>query len=88
MTTSTLRDGTLEAYLDAAQARSLPLSEIFLEREAQSSGRPKEELLALMHTRIAVMRHSLKRGLAAPQRSKSGLVDGGAYRLMQWSKDG
>ncbi len=88
MNSSTLRDGTLETYLNAARERGLPLSEIFLEREAQASGRPKEELVALMHTRIAVMRHSLKRGLTSPQRSKSGLVDGGAHRLMQWSKEG
>ena len=82
------REGTLEAAVKAAQERQLPLSEIFLDRETQASGRPREELCALMRTRIAVMRHSLQRGLGSPQRSRSGLVDGGAHRLMQASGDG
>ncbi len=88
MNPQTPREGTLEFHVGAANARGIPLSEHFLDREVQSSGRPRAELWELMRTRIAVMRHSLKRGLEAPQRSPSGMVDGAAYRLSQWaSKD-
>jgi len=88
MNPQTPREGTLEFHVMAANARHIALSEHFLDREAQSTGRPPAELQALMRTRIAVMRHSLQRGLAAPQRSRSGLVDGAAYRLAQWSAEG
>ena len=88
MTPKLPREGTLEFYVMAANAGQISLSELFLEREVQSTGRPRAELWELMRTRIAVMRHSLQRGLAAPQRSRSGLVDGGAYRLTQWAAEG
>ena len=88
MKTAAPREGTLEALVNTANERGLPLSTLFLDREIQASGRPREELCALMRTRIAVMRHSLQRGLASPQRSRSGLVDGGAHRLTQWADAG
>ncbi len=82
------REGTLAFHLAAANARQVPLSEHFIDREVQSTGRPRAELWELMRTRIAVMRHSLQRGLAAPQRSRSGLVDGGAFKVAQWASEG
>lgn len=82
------REGTLEAALQAAQERHVPLSDFFLDQEVLSTGRTREDLCALMRSRIVVMRHSLQRGLASPQRSRSGLIDGGAHRLIQWSGDG
>jgi len=86
--TPTLREGTLAFHVAAANARGIPLSEHFLEREIQSTGRPRAELWELMRTRVAVMRHALKRGLAEPQHSRSGLVDGSAHRLSQWASEG
>ncbi len=88
MNAPALREGTLAHHVAAANARRLPLSEHFLEREARTSGRPAEELRELMRGRIAVMRSALERGLASPQRSRSGLVDGGAHRLSQWAAEG
>jgi len=82
------REGTLESHLLAAHERRITLAEVFLDREAQSTGRPRAELRELMRTRMAVMRHSLQRGLSAPQQSRSGFVDGGAFRLAQWSSEG
>jgi L-serine dehydratase len=82
------REGTLEFHAAAANARRVPLSEHFLDRESQSTGRSRPELRDLMRSRIEVMRLSLERGLASPQRSRSGLVDGGAFRLTQWSATG
>jgi L-serine dehydratase len=83
-----LREGTLEFFVKAANERGISLSEFFLDREAQSTGRPREELRELMRSRIAVMRSALQQGLAEPQHSRSGLVDGGAFRLSQWSQAG
>ena len=82
------REGTLESALVAAQARGIALSEYFLEREAQATGHARQDLQALMRSRISVMRQSLQRGLESPQCSRSGLIDGGAHRLAQWSAEG
>jgi L-serine dehydratase len=88
MSTKTHRDGTLEFHVAAAKACQMPLSEHFLEREVKSTGRPRAELWELMRTRIAVMRHSLQRGLKEPQHSRSGFVDGGAFRVAQRAAEG
>jgi len=83
-----LREGTLAFYVKAANDRGISLSEVFLEREIQATGRPREELRELMRSRIAVMKNALQHGLSEPQHSRSGLVDGGAFRLAQWSQAG
>lgn len=82
------RKGTLEAALQTARELGVRLSDVFLQEEVLATGRPADELRELMRTRIAVMRHSLQRGLGSPQRSRSGLVDGGAHRLTQWANAG
>jgi L-serine dehydratase len=82
------RTGTLTAYRIAAGLDGLRLSDVFLEQEAQDSGKPKAELQALMASRIRVMRQSLERGLAQPQNSRSGLIRGGAHRMGQWLDQG
>lgn len=79
---------SLRTFATAARERELPLSELFLEHEAAETGRPRAELWELMRTRLAVMRHALKRGLESPQFSRSGLVQGGAKRMVDWQEAG
>lgn len=80
--------GTLRAYADRARETGQPLSEVFIAKEATDSDKPREAVWELMRTRIAVMRHALKRGLAQPQYSRSGLVQGGAHRMQAWVDQG
>lgn len=82
------KEGPLGHYITLAEEGGTPLSSVFLQLEARESGKPEQALLDLMRTRIAVMRHSLKRGLDSPQRSRSGLVDGEAHRILSWSRSG
>lgn len=82
------KEGPLGHYITLAEEGGTHLSSVFLQLEARESGKPEQELLDLMRTRIAVMRHSLKRGLESPQRSRSGLVDGEAHRILSWSHSG
>ena len=84
----TAKEGTLEHSITLAEAAGEPLSAIFLRREAQESGRPEADLEALMRARMEVMREALQRGLANPQRSRSGLVDGDAHRIRRWADSG
>lgn len=79
---------TLRSAVEEARERGIALSSVFLAREAQASQRPEAELQALMATRIAVMRHAMKRGLDQAQFSRSGLVQGGAQKLAAWQAAG
>jgi len=85
---STLKEGSLGWHLALAEETRQPLSEIFLQAEVRESGRPEQALRELMRTRMAVMRHALKRGLESPQRSRSGFIKGEASRLAGWSAAG
>ncbi len=82
------REGTLEGCIDAAVEAGSPLSEVFLAREELETGRTREALWELMRTRMAIMRHSLAKGLDSPQRSRSGLIDGEAHRIQRWAEGG
>lgn len=82
------KEGSLERFIRLAEEERRPLSEVFLRLEERETGRPREELWELMRTRMTVMRHALKRGLESPQRSRSGLIDGEAHRIIQWSAGG
>jgi len=79
---------TLCSAVEEANGRGIALSSVFLAREAETSQRPEAELQALMSTRIAVMRHAMKRGVEQPQFSRSGLVQGGAQKLAAWQAAG
>ncbi len=82
------REGTLAYYRAAAGRDAVSLAHVFLEREAQDSGKSREELQELMRGRIRIMRQSLERGLATAQHSRSGLIRGGAQRMQQWQQGG
>jgi L-serine dehydratase len=84
----TAKEKSLEWYLIRAEEARTPLSELFLQMEASESGRPERELWELMRTRIAVMRHAMKRGLESSQRSRSGFIDGEARKLAEWASSG
>ncbi len=81
-------EGTLEAYRTQAAEAGIPLSEVFIRLEVQLTGRPEPQLRDMMRDRVRVMRQALERGLAAPQVSRSGLVQGGAARMHRWLGQG
>lgn len=80
--------GSLGHFIALAEAGRQPLSAVFLQLESRESGKPEAELRELMRTRMAVMRHALKRGLDSPQRSRSGYIDGEAHRIQAWASAG
>ena len=82
------RQGTFASYLTLAREGGIPLAQVFLEQEAQESGKPQDQLNQLMLERLGTMRQALARGLANPQHSRSGLIQGGAHRMDQWLAGG
>lgn len=59
----------------------LPLTAWLLAREAFEAEKPEKEIRAELERRIRITRASLDRGISEPQRSFSGMTDGGAARL-------
>jgi L-serine dehydratase len=82
------KDGSLGRFVALAEESRQPLSKVFLQLEANESGKSESELWELMRTRMAVMRQALKRGLESPQHSRSGLIHGEAHRILNWSSTG
>lgn len=88
MSSHRTQEGALGWAIDQAEARNLPLSEVFLQRELRESGRSREDAWELLRTRLAVMRASHSRGLREPQVSRSGLLQGGAHKLKTFGEQG
>ena len=78
---------TFSDLLGAAREKAKPLDEIFLDEESAEREVPRDRLLATFHERWAVMRDSVRRGLAGGK-SFSGLVGGDARRVMEFSRNG
>lgn len=54
----------------------------------RETGKSRGELWSLMRERLEVMRAALATGLQTPQRSRSGLIKGGAHQLGAWAAGG
>ena len=73
--------------LDVARATGRPLDELFLEEDSAEREIPSERLRQTFLERWAVMKDSVRRGLAGG-RSFSGLVGGDARKVIEFTRDG
>src|ERR1043165_2366711 len=73
---------SLAAAVRDAEAKQLPLSQIALEAESTDQGRPIGEIRDVLRRALDVMRGAVQRGLTGDLRSPSGLVGGGAAKLV------
>jgi L-serine dehydratase len=78
---------TFADLLDLAREGTRSLDEIFLDEEAAEREVPKERLRQTFLERWAVMKDSVRRGLAGG-RSFSGLVGGDAKRVIEFTRGG
>jgi L-serine dehydratase len=78
---------TFAGLLDLARRSDRPLDEIFLDQEAAEREVPRDLVFAVFRERWAVMKDSVRRGLAGG-RSFSGLVGGDARKIMDFARDG
>jgi len=73
--------------LEAARETGRPLDELFLDEESTEREVPIERLRKMFLERWAVMKDSVRRGLAGGK-SFSGLVGGDAKRVIEFTRDG
>lgn len=66
--------------------RGLPVSEITLAREIEETGEERERILDRMTGYFALMRDSVRKGLAIDSLSSSGLSGGDARKLLAYSE--
>jgi len=64
-----------------AESQGKPLAQLALETEARDSGRPVEEIRAVLRRALAVMKGAIVQGMTGELRSSSGLVGGDAAKL-------
>lgn len=74
---------TLKELEDLLKTEHLDFDVYLLQREAYLSNKSLETVIAELDRRIAITRQALIRGLAEPQRSRSGLTKGAAYGYLR-----
>ena len=82
--------GTLNSFadlLEVADRSGKPLDELFLDEEVSERELPRERVLQTFLERWAVMKDSVRRGLAGGK-SFSGLVGGDARKVMEFTRSG
>jgi L-serine dehydratase len=60
----------------------------FLSYEAKNTETSEASLIGKMHHHLKVMKESIERGLQEPNRTKSGLIQGGAFHMKQFTQKG
>jgi L-serine dehydratase len=78
---------TFAELLEIADQTRQPLDAIFLDQEASERELPRERVFQTFRERWAVMKDSVRRGLAGG-RSFSGLVGGDARKVIEFTKNG
>ena len=72
---------SLAALAAEAEAQKVPISAVVLAAQARSTERSQQALYEQMRQNLAVMRESVRQGLAPGVKSASGLSGGDAHRM-------
>jgi L-serine dehydratase len=82
----------IKAWADVIkQIKDLALPDLydfFLSYEAKNTEISEAKLIGKMHHHLTIMRESIERGLQEPNRTKSGLIKGGAFHMKQFTQKG
>lgn len=79
---------SLKELVEIANKRSLNISDIVLEHQANELEKSKQELIEDMKEILDVMEKSIEKGLQPNLKSNSGLVGGGAFKLKTANEKG
>ncbi len=71
--------------LDVCKSKSLPISQVMLQREIILGETTKETIIEKLHTALAIMKESAHAPLQKPQKSMGGLLGGEAKVLYEYS---
>ena len=72
---------SLAALAAEAEAQKVPISAVVLAAQARSTERSQQALYEQMRQNLAVLRESVRQGLAPGVKSASGLSGGDAHRM-------
>ena len=79
---------TVKDLVEQAEKEGVALSDVVLQRESESTGTRKEELLEHMYRNLSVMRDSCREGEDPNLRSESGLSGGQSAKMMERARSG
>ncbi|WP_053366156.1 L-serine ammonia-lyase, iron-sulfur-dependent, subunit alpha [Bacillus sp. FJAT-27245] len=73
--------------VELATSKNKKISEIMIEQEVEVTGRPREEIIAMMDRNLRVMEQAVERGIQGVK-SHSGLTGGDAVLMQEYIKKG
>ncbi len=76
---------SIEHMVKAASRQHCKVSDVVLEYEVLTSGRPRDRIVEKMHKRLSIMLLSIEKGKRLTERSPTGLSGGDAARLLSHS---
>jgi len=78
----------LSTLIRDANARNLSIGRLMLEVEKEESGRTEAEIIGQMARQFDVMEEAVRKGIAEPIMSRSGITGGDAFRVHEYVKGG
>ncbi|MDD9147098.1 MULTISPECIES: L-serine ammonia-lyase, iron-sulfur-dependent, subunit alpha [unclassified Sporolactobacillus] len=79
---------TVAELVELAQDRSLPVSEVMIQTERETTGKSREDIFSRMADNLDVMEKAVQRGIHEDIRSHSGLTGGDARLLQKYLSSG
>lgn len=79
---------SIKELLQLCREKSLPISELMIEAEAEKSGMAREDIFELMKERLVKMKEAIDAGLSDPSPAPSGISGGDAYKMQQYKEKG
>jgi len=76
---------SIEHMVKTASQQHCRISDVVLEHEVLTSGRPRDRIMEKMHKRLSIMLLSIEKGKHLAERSPTGLSGGDAARLLSHS---
>ncbi|GEN35858.1 L-serine ammonia-lyase, iron-sulfur-dependent, subunit alpha [Aneurinibacillus danicus] len=78
---------TIAELVELSAKENKPISQIMIDVESEVSGKSRQEIIKMMTRNLDIMEEAVRRGIAEPARSRSGLTGGDAVLLQTYLKE-
>lgn len=78
---------TIAELVELSAKENKPISQIMIDVESEVSGKSRQEIIEMMTRNLDIMEEAVRRGIAEPARSRSGLTGGDAVLLQTYLKE-
>ncbi|SFG02289.1 L-serine ammonia-lyase, iron-sulfur-dependent, subunit alpha [Sporolactobacillus nakayamae] len=79
---------TIKELVDIANSRKLPISEVMIQTEMETTGKSRKDILDKMSGQLEVMEKAVERGIREDIKSRSGMSGGDARLLRNYLEQG